>query len=292
MVVAANSAKAATSTIRPKATSYQVAIAKSAGEKARPGAMLWNWWDQGYFLAYYSGLRTIIDGGKQSPDRLFISALPLTVDDPTLAANWMKFFAARGPRALQMIIQRTGKKRKAADFLVRALSEKAPLSELIEEYGLKRDERYWRNYLFPEAEVYLYLNHELFEKAPWWFSFGSGKNYTEHWSSPDAVIFKPGEFSIDAKKGDIAFRDRLMTLSSLYVSKFRPIPRVMAHRIYEGQNGPAALWVRDLDISYMFDGVLEDSLFMKLLLFDPYSPPEGYELVKYVPLQGGLWRVK
>jgi hypothetical protein len=223
---------------------------------------------------------------------MLITALPLGVDDPTLAANWMKFFAARGPYALRTIIQRTGRKWKAVRFLVKALSGKAPLGKLIEKYGLNRDERYWRNYLFPKAEVYLYLNHELFEKAPSWFRFGSGKNFNKRWTRPDAAIFKSGEFSIDAKKGDIAFQDRLMTLSSLYLSKFRPIPRVVAHRTYKGQSGPAALWVRDLDISYVFDRVLGDSLFMKLLLFDPYSPPKDYKLVKYVPLQGGVWRVK
>jgi len=291
-IIAVNSAKAATVAITPKATSYQVSLAKSAGDNAKPNAMLWNWWDQGYFLAFYAERRTIMDGGNQRPDLMFIAALPLTVNDPVLAANWIKFFAARGTNAYRSINRHFHNLPKTIEFLKKALSEKEPLDSLLERYKLGQDERYWRNYLFPKAEVYLYLNHELFEKAPWWFYFGSGEGPSRPGTRPKASFFGPGQFAIDARTGDIAFEDRLMSLSALYLSKLQPIPRVVAHRTFEGQKGPAALWVRDLDMSYLFDNAMEDSLFMKLLLFDPYSPPKGFELVKYVPLQGGLWRVR
>ena len=68
------------------------------GEKARAeggDGMVWTWWDWGYATQYYTGMRTIADGGEHGGAELYPLAKVLYTDTPLQAAQMMEYAASR-----------------------------------------------------------------------------------------------------------------------------------------------------------------------------------------------------
>ncbi|MBW1735946.1 MAG: hypothetical protein JRJ71_16460, partial [Deltaproteobacteria bacterium] len=79
--------RALVTTINPKITPRDVDLALAIGKHAPKDAVIWTWWDLGYFMQFHTGRRAIIHGGNQNSDLIFITAFPLTVRDPVLAVR-------------------------------------------------------------------------------------------------------------------------------------------------------------------------------------------------------------
>ena len=290
-IIYVNSAKAFKYTIRPRGTSSQVTLAKAIQEDASSRAVIWNWWDYGYFLQYYAKRRTMVDGGNQNPLRFFITAFPLTAKDPVLARNWIKFFAAHGVRGLRRVNAHFNDIPKAIRFLKVSLAHPEKLQSILAQFGLK-DQKYWTPYLFPKADVYLYLTYDLFSKSYWWYYFGSWNEELGHGVHPTARFLEQGQFVINRKDGLIRIGDKSLLVSDIYYFTLKPVPHVFAHKQYKNKARLVLIYIQDHGRAYLLDEALYHSLFVKLFFTKPLSPPSGFKTVKYVPFQGGIWQVE
>jgi len=290
-IIYVNSAKAFKYTIRPKGTSSQVALAKAIQGNSSPRAVIWNWWDYGYFLQYYAKRRTMMDGGNHNQTLFFITAFPLTVRDPVLARNWIKFFGAHSVAGLGRVNSHFNDLTEAIRFLKAGLAHPEKLQSILAQYGLK-DQKQWAAYLFPEVDVYLYLTSDLFSKAYWWYYFGSWDEELGHGVHPTARFLEHGQFGMNWKDGLIRTGNKSLRVSDVYYLTLKPVPQVVAHKKYKNRVGQVLIYVQDYGRAYLLDEELYHSLFVKLFFLKPLSPPSGFKTVQYAPFQGGIWRVE
>jgi len=289
-VLGLNAKKALVTTINPKVRSQDVALALAIKSDASQNAIIWNWWDSGYFLQFYTGRKTIIDGGNQNSDLIFVTAFPLAADNPVLARNWMKFFATRGVSALYQVNGHFNDLKKSIDFLKTALAQPERLDAIMTRFGIEYESN-WHSYLFPQAQVYIYLPYRLIADVYWWFYYGSWDLAKKRGVHPAAAVL-PGEFSIEPTRGAIGVGDRIVRISELYYVTLTPEPHTNGHKRYSQPSRMGAIWVKDRELIYLFDTRLINSLFVRLLLLNPLSPPPGFTPLKYVLLHGGVWKVE
>jgi hypothetical protein len=144
-------------------------LAVAIRRHAPPDALLWNWWDDGYFLAARSGHAALFDGGSQTPLMSFIAAHPLAGDDPLMARRWIRFFAKRGEDGIVPLRNTWGSDEEIWKRLDAVFSAKDPLAALQEQPKMKDVGPEW---LFPAGKVYLYLPQRFLRLSRWWMSMG------------------------------------------------------------------------------------------------------------------------
>jgi len=262
-------------------------LARTLKRMAPPDAKLWNWWDDGYFLAARSGLAPLFDGGSQTPRKSYIAAHPLVADEPLLAKRWIRFFALRGEQALEPLQAAWGDEASVwrnLDAVLAAADVGAALAALPPT-GHDAD------WFAPEGKVYLYLPQRFLLLSKWWVGLGQSP-------TPDATTFKP---HIDAfKRGNFAYRPEIAKVV---------LPQEMLDKGYNdfggvfltsraplaapwGGNQPGPYLVAS-DISpwlYAVDEPAIRSIAFRLLA------PGGANLPGFEPLltnfaHGGLWEV-
>lgn len=69
-------------------------LAKLIRKDTSPDALIWTWWDYGYFFRFLTDREVLFDGGSQSYDTCFLAAYPLIQSDMDVAAKWMNYFSA------------------------------------------------------------------------------------------------------------------------------------------------------------------------------------------------------
>ena len=263
-------------------TTNQVALAKQIDQVAGPDAAVWNWWGPGYMVQYYARRETFFDGGLQGPERAFISAAPLACDDPLLARNWIKFFSVH-PAGLKLL-KRAGGYDKSVGFLRQVFADPARLDELVAEYGLD-PAKDWRSLLFPRREVYLILYSEMIMRNSW-LKIGLWDDRTR--TSPDTPMYALPLTSLafDRKRGlMITGQDNVVPYSKLLFIA----PDSLSHD-NPREHGPVALLFKNTVFGYVIPEEFFDALAFRLLFIYPDTTP-GFELVKYNPFVGGVWRV-
>ncbi|NTV43814.1 MAG: hypothetical protein HGA63_10995, partial [Syntrophobacteraceae bacterium] len=185
---------------KPRQTVTDVHLARALAEQPDSQALVWAWWDSGYFLQYFSGKKTIIDGGSQTPEKVFIAAYPLACEKLVLARNWMRFFAAHPDGNLGILTSRFGDFPKAVSFLAEVLGNPADFDDLLNKYGLN-DPPFWRQYLFPEAETLVYVDYLTLDKSYWWFYYGTWDFERREGVHPNFLKNKGTNFSILERDG-------------------------------------------------------------------------------------------
>ncbi|GAB6124842.1 hypothetical protein JCM14124_05480 [Humidesulfovibrio idahonensis] len=154
-------------------------LALALRQAATADARLWNWWDDGYFLAARSGHAPLFDGGSQTPRMCFIAAHPLVSTDPQFARRWIRFFALRGEAGLDPLRAAWGDEAVVWRRLEAVFSAPDPLAALAEQPpGPKAD------WLFPQGRVFLYLPQRFLNLSKWWFAMGASP-------VPDARTLRP-----------------------------------------------------------------------------------------------------
>lgn len=161
-------------------------IALALKRIAPPDSRLWNWWDDGYFLAARGGHRPLFDGGSQAPRMSYIAAHPLVSDDPRFARRWIRFFALHGEEALAHLAKPWGDTAavwRNLDTVFSAQDMKTALAALPPT-ELSAD------WFAPAGRVFLYLPQRFLLLSKWWIGLGGSP-------TPDATTFRP---HIDAFK--------------------------------------------------------------------------------------------
>ncbi len=147
-------------------------------------AKLWNWWDDGYFLAARSGGMTpLFDGGSQTHIIAYIAARPFLMGDRRAASRWMRFFAIRGERGLAPMFAIWGLNGAYNILeLVFSTEDRKDLPANVSQKAKKLPGGL--NWFFPKGKVYWYLQGNFFKISNWWVPLGLSRK-------PDKDLVRP-----------------------------------------------------------------------------------------------------
>ncbi len=139
-------------TISPCIKKQEIAILEPLMNKKGSG-LLWLFWDYGYVASYFTQKPVIIDGGSQSPLRVYFTAAPLTFQNPILARNWIKFFAVHAEGGIHTVGRWLGTSDyyKIFSFLKKVFSSK---NVVLQEYPFLKDKKKIA-YLFPKKKKFI-----------------------------------------------------------------------------------------------------------------------------------------
>ncbi len=272
VVLGLNGQKTVQKTVSPLVNKWHAALAETLAQQTPPETLVWCWWDYGYFVQYYAKRRTFADGGLQHPWRLVTLSFPFVTKDPLLAANWMEFFAFHGPETLWS----WHKKHPGPEGfrrLCETIRAKKPLSTLL----------VWRKKPTPLA---LFLPFQMFSHTSW-TRFG-------HWLQGEEKSWESRflkRFSFDPEGGRVTFDEETRLLKEVFFLYFSPWPKVQNHLLYPHPEGRVMIRLLQVPFAFLFDAETARGLAVRLLFFAPQRT-EGFELLDYQPLQGGVWRLK
>lgn len=143
-------------------------------------AKLWNWWDDGYFLAARTkDMKPLFDGGSQTHIMAYIAARPFIMEDRRAAARWMRFFAIRGQAGINPLIKEWGED-EAWNKLEMILSAETP-EEVAADIAKIPGGSDW---FFPAGKVYWYMPDNFLKISNWWIPLGLSR-------TPDKNLVKP-----------------------------------------------------------------------------------------------------
>lgn len=287
----------------PPLTASDVLLARSIVAEEDAKAVVWSWWDYGYFLEYLTGLRVFIDGGSQSPERTFIAAFPLACDDPVLAGNWLRFFAAHDVTGWNELTAALGSAERAFRFLKEVFAQPGIAPDIIRTYGL--DETFSRQeYLFPETKVFLFLNSSLLQKTYWWYFFGTWNPIQGTGSHPRFWMDPSGRLELLRQTGSIAVERRQVRVEKMVEMKrdgvettnFKTISSSHQEHIgceVEKQKTAAtgnliALKILNDETLYVLEPPVLQSLSFRLSAMSPLTTP-GFTPLTFEAGKGGVW---
>jgi len=146
-----------------------------------PKSIIWSDVDSGYLIMYWAKRRTIADPDRIDGEHQFYTYFPLSAESPRLAANFMRFYGARGRPGLHRIYALCGGDIPSAFRLVSRILEAGPddagrlLSALPPGMAREGDADAWRAFFFPRGplKIYLFLHANLLEFVDTWFQYGS-----------------------------------------------------------------------------------------------------------------------
>lgn len=263
-------------------------LAQAIKKTAPPEAKLWNWWDDGYFLAARSGLAPLFDGGSQTPLMSFLAARPMASENPRLARRWVRYFALNGGEAaLAPLRQAWGEDEtvfKNLDAVFAAEDPKAELAKLpVLPAGVQ--------WLLPEGRVFLYLPQRFIRISHWWLAMGRSPHPAMKDVQVHVETFARGSFRYDPGARQVVLPQEVMdkgfrNFADVYVTDRTPI----AEPFGGGQAGP---FLVASDVSpwlYVTDREILGTVGFRLLA------PGGRQLPGFAPVltnyaHGGVWEV-
>jgi asparagine N-glycosylation enzyme membrane subunit Stt3 len=296
---------------RPVQTASDVQFARDIANASGPQGLIWAWWDSGYFLQYITGRKTIIDGGSQSPQQTFIASYPLACEDSALSKNWIRFFAAHNPCDFDILVSHLGDIPSAVSFLKEALRNPADLENLLGRHKLN-DAPFWQQYLFPQSEVYLFLDYATLSKGSWWYYFATWDFKQQQGSRPELFNVLYGNTLFSEQEGividsDYVFKvDRVISVGSPGGNNNKPKYLDLRGRNHDVENmlaglaqnkqiifKPESVMVLNnrSHVVYLLDGKFFQSLVCQLLLQRPHDTGQFTPLA-YFASNGGAWRVE
>ncbi|NJB68664.1 hypothetical protein GGQ74_002337 [Desulfobaculum xiamenense] len=246
--------------------------------------VVWAWWDYGYMLKYFSGRRPYFDGGSQDPVNTFTAAWALAAPDEAQARNLMRFFAARGPGALGYIQMMLGTPERTVEFLKTVFAEGADVPGILAGYGLQQPEL--AEFLFPEADVYVYLPMSSMDKAPWIYYFGRWDVGGGQGVKPVFETLPRSEYRLRLRSGRLVGGGTDRALSCvIHVG-----PDGVGVRRFDAGGEAAVVDIAALPHLFLVDGAYLDTTLFRLLFIQP-NGTRHFRPVVYDSRFGGVWRV-
>lgn len=254
---------------------------------APPGARLWNWWDDGYYLAARSGLPPLFDGGSQTPEMAWIAAHPLASDNSLLAKRWMRFFALRGEAALDPLRQAWGSEDAVWANLEAVFSAADPARILagLPPLSIGGD------WLFPEGRVYLYLPQRFLRLSQWWIPLGMTRESLASQRRLHIDAFHKTTFRYDAERGQVAVPEEVLRkgyadFGGVFITSSAPLVEPFGG----GKPGPYLVTSDKTPWLYIVDELAIGSVAFRLMA------PGGAPLPGFAPLAvdyvtAGVWEV-
>lgn len=262
-------------------------IALTLKRVAPPDAKLWNWWDDGYFLAARSGLPPLFHGGSQTARMAYIAAHPLATDNPQLARRWIRFFALRGERGLGPLRAAWGDEAAALARLEEVLS--APdLQAALKSLPHLEPGADW---LLPEGRVFLYLPQRFLKISMWWMGLGKTPNAEANTFKPHIDTFRRAGFRYNPARNQVELPPEVLAkgytdFGAVYDTTRTPLVPPFGG----GVPGPYVVSSELSPWLYIVDESAIRSVGFRLLA------PGGLDLPGFAPVltdyaHGGLWEV-
>jgi dolichyl-diphosphooligosaccharide--protein glycosyltransferase len=145
-------------------------------------AVVWAWWDLGYPMIYWSKRATITDGTFHGGERSVYDAVPFAVSDFRLAANFIRFYVARGPKGFQAFYKAVGNDPAGGFAYIKKILAAGPeqgrdilagisLAPVDGRVGVQD----WLAFFFPPSTrpVYLFLDYTMTRTSYWWYWLGT-----------------------------------------------------------------------------------------------------------------------
>jgi len=262
-------------------------IAQTLKRVAPPDAKLWNWWDDGYFLAARSGHLPLFHGGSQTGQMAFIAAHPLVSDDPQFARRWIRFFALRGDKALPPLRAAWGDDSAVWATLGEVLSAPdvgATLAKLPPIDG-------GAAWLEPQGRVFLYLPQRFLRLSMWWIGLGRTPNHDVRTFKPHIDTFRRTDFGFNAAQSQVILPKEVLAkgytdFGGVFVTNRTPLVPPFGG----GVPGPYIVTSELSPWLYIVDESAIRSVGFRLLA------PGGLHLPGFAPVvvnyaYGGLWEV-
>jgi len=89
----------------PTFVAPQVKVLEKLSQIVKPSDYMFTWWDYGWTLWYYTGMKTLIDNGNHHEDNFVVSEA-LMSDDPKYTANLIEYFTANP--SLRWVLEKEG----------------------------------------------------------------------------------------------------------------------------------------------------------------------------------------
>ncbi|HID96682.1 MAG TPA: hypothetical protein EYP57_00565 [Thermodesulfobacteriaceae bacterium] len=235
-----------TETVWPKVSPDIVAGMERISGSTPGDSVVWAWWDHGYPINYWARRATVNDGSIHNPERTVYNAMPYSTSNPRLAANFIRFYVARGMGGINSFYRSVGMDRHRGLELIREILAAGPKKgrEVIEKAvsgisGPQMTTNQWMRFFFPpnRLKTYLFIDRGMALTSDWWFWFGSW-NIEKHdgvqpifhaWFN---VVLNHNEarneegLLVDLNKGELFFKGHRYVLAKALINdgrKLRPI---------------------------------------------------------------------
>jgi hypothetical protein len=262
-------------------------IALTLKRVAPADAKLWNWWDDGYFLAARSGHAPLFHGGSQTGRMAFIAAHPLVSADPLFAQRWIRFFALRGEQAMAPLQKAWGEESTALANLEKVFST-PDIKAVLAEFPALEPGADW---LSPRGRVFLYLPQRFLKLSKWWVGLGKTPSHDVRTFKPHIDTFRRTEFGFNAAQNQVTLPQEVLAkgytdFGGVFVTNRTPLTAPFGG----GVPGPYVVTSELSPWLYIVDETAIASVGFRLLA------PGGVPLSGFAPVIvnyafGGLWEV-
>lgn len=152
---------------------------KKIREATEENSLIWNWWDYGHPLIYWSERLALSDGANHKGRLSVYSTIPLVSSSPQFAANFINFFTVNGYAGFDKINALFADHPLSELFIFNKIFSKGPegaktflqTSIQTDDYSLET----LLQLLFPAESrpVYFFLDYRLAKVAYWWYWLGT-----------------------------------------------------------------------------------------------------------------------
>lgn len=255
---------------------------------AGPETRAFNWWDDGSVIRARTGIEPFSDSCTRAPLSAFIASRGLSLANPLQARLWIRFFARRGPTALEPFYALWGGRDAAFARLEQIFAADDP-RKVAARFPFPR--MYGPEWLFPGGKVVLYLPERFLLLNPWWMALSRSPQTEPQTVTLHLERFARTEFDYDAEAGELA-------LPSLILERgYRSVGRVFLTHVAPlhapfGADAPEPLLVTSFYSPWIY---LVDAAIMRTLAFRLLAPSgeilRGFRPIAADPAAAGAWEV-
>lgn len=256
-----------------------------AGNRTSPDTLLWGPWGPGYAVQYFANRRTLVDGGFQTPELVYITESPLASKDTAFSRNWIRFFS-KHPKGIKW----TSKKLKtdklnALIFLKQALKSKEIALQQLHVEGQTEADEEWLEFLYPEdvETALVFTSSMLFRTV--WVSKGLWDPVTDTMPETPLYGYPYEDLQLDRKNGFFIYGKKRIPYSKIMFVTADSLSHDVKRR-----DGPVAILIKGNKLGFMIQKEYFENLGFRLLFVFPDRTKDFRPLI-YHPFVGGVWQV-
>ena len=267
---------------------------------------LFNWWEDGYYLRYCTGLMPFFDGASQNPLPAFLVSFPMTTSNSQISRRWIRFFALnpasgestykneRGGKAWEVLVSVFGSPTRAFEELTALFSlpedEIATCLQSWPQTPLLPGGLSWQEWLLPRGKVFLYLPERFLLYAPWWLAMGAkpeGEPLRQHVRRFDSAAFSLDEASKTIKLPEEISRAGFSSAGGVVTpDPLQPLAQNWCVNCVE----PLVIVPARSPFGYLVTKTLSNSMGFRLLA-PSWEKLPGFKLIYLDLAVGGAWEV-
>lgn len=253
-----------------------------------PETRAFNWWDDGSVIRARTGIEPFSDSSTRAPLSAFIASHGLSLTNPLQARLWIRFFARRGPTALEPFYALWGG-RDAAFARLKQIFAAADPRKAAAQFPFPRT--YGPEWFFPGGKVVLYLPERFLLLNPWWMALSRSSQTEPPTVTLHLERFARTGFDYDSEAGELALPSPVLERG------YRSVGRVFLTHVAPlhdpfGADAPEPLLVTSFYSPWIY---LVDAAIMRTLAFRLLAPSgevlRGFRPIAVDPAAAGVWEV-